>query len=66
MKTKSGDALSELANSPHANIIKLPNISSVPQLKVIAELQDHGYTIPNFLKTRKPGEKEIKAKYSKF
>jgi isocitrate dehydrogenase len=48
----------ELANSPHANIIKLPNISaSVPQLKVIAELQDHGYTIPNFLKTRKPGRK---------
>jgi isocitrate dehydrogenase len=55
------DALSELgnlANSPHANIIKLPNISaSVPQLKeAIAELQDHGYTIPNFPedpKTRK-------------
>jgi isocitrate dehydrogenase len=55
------DALSELGNlaSPHANIIKLPNISaSVPQLKeAIAELQDHGYTIPNFLKTRKPGRK---------
>jgi isocitrate dehydrogenase len=66
------DALSELgnlANSPHANIIKLPNISaSVPQLKeAIAELQDHGYTIPNFPedpKTRKK-RKEIKAKYSK-
>jgi isocitrate dehydrogenase len=63
MKTKKvEDALSELgnlANSPHANIIKLPNISaSVPQLKeAIAELQDHGYTIPNFLKTRKPGRK---------
>jgi isocitrate dehydrogenase len=56
------DALSELgnlANSPHANIIKLPNISaSVPQLKeAIAELQDHGYTIPISLKTRKPGRK---------
>jgi isocitrate dehydrogenase len=48
---KSGDALSELgnlANSPHANIIKLPNICISPQLKeAIAELQDHGYTIPN-------------------
>jgi isocitrate dehydrogenase len=33
---KVEDALSELgnlANSPHANIIKLPNISAVPQLK---------------------------------
>jgi isocitrate dehydrogenase len=49
------DALSELgnlANSPHANI-KLPNISaSVPQKEAIAELQDHGYKIPNFLKTK--------------
>jgi isocitrate dehydrogenase len=60
-ETKSGRCFSELGNlaSPHANIIKLPNISaSVPQLKeAIAELQDHGYTIPNFLKTRKPGRK---------
>jgi isocitrate dehydrogenase len=61
------DALSELgnlANSPHANIIKLPNISaSVPQLKeAIAELQDHGYTILISLKTRKPGRKEKKLK----
>jgi isocitrate dehydrogenase len=48
----------EIYNSPHANIIKLPNISaSVPQLKeAIAELQDHGYTIPISLKTRKPGK----------
>jgi isocitrate dehydrogenase len=55
------DALSELGNlaSPHANIIKLPNISaSVPQS--IAELQDHGYTIPNFPEDPKPKKKKIK------
>ncbi|MCW2840805.1 MAG: NADP-dependent isocitrate dehydrogenase [Aeromicrobium sp.] len=47
------DALSELgelAKSPEANIIKLPNISaSVPQLKAaIAELQQQGYTLPDY------------------
>jgi len=42
--------LGELAKTPAANIIKLPNISaSIPQLKaVIAELQDKGYNIPGF------------------
>ena len=50
---KIGDALSELgelAKTPQANIIKLPNISaSVPQLKsAIAELQEHGYDIPDY------------------
>ena len=42
--------LGELAKSPDANIIKLPNISaSVPQLnEAIAELQAHGYDIPDF------------------
>ncbi|SDX66259.1 NADP-dependent isocitrate dehydrogenase [Flavobacterium degerlachei] len=68
---KVKDSLSELgklANSPEANIIKLPNISaSVPQLKeAIAELQAHGYAIPNFPEEAKDAaEKEIKAKYSK-
>jgi isocitrate dehydrogenase len=68
---KVEDALSELgtlANSDEANIIKLPNISaSVPQLKeAIAELQQHGYNIPNFPEDPKNDtEKEIKAKYSK-
>jgi isocitrate dehydrogenase len=47
------DALSELgelAETPEANIIKLPNISaSVPQLKAaISELQEQGYELPNF------------------
>ncbi len=42
--------LGELALTPEANIIKLPNISaSVPQLKAaIAELQEQGYDIPDY------------------
>jgi isocitrate dehydrogenase len=42
--------LGELAKTPEANIIKLPNISaSVPQLKAaIAELQEQGYAIPDY------------------
>lgn len=45
--------LGQLATTPDANIIKLPNISaSVPQLKAaIKELQDQGYPLPI---TRKP------------
>ena len=69
---KVGDALSELgqlATTPEANIIKLPNVSaSVPQLKMaIAELQSHGYTVPHF--PEEPAndlEAGIKAKYSKI
>mgnify|MGYP001756999068 CR=1 FL=1 len=49
---KVADALAELgelAKTPEANIIKLPNISaSVPQLKAaVAELQAAGYAIPD-------------------
>jgi isocitrate dehydrogenase len=68
---KVEDSLSELgklATTPEANIIKLPNVSaSVPQLKAaIAELQSHGYAIPNFPEDPKTdAEKEIKAKYSR-
>ena len=42
--------LGELAKRPEANIIKLPNISaSIPQLKAaIAELQEQGYTLPDY------------------
>ena len=61
-------ALGKLATAPEANIIKLPNISaSVPQLKeAIAELQSHGYMIPNFPEDPKTDiEKETKTKYSK-
>ena len=41
--------LGELAKTPEANIIKLPNISaSVPQLvKAIKELQEKGYAVPD-------------------
>ena len=47
------DALSELgelAKSPEANIIKLPNISaSIPQLQAaIKELQQNGYSLPDY------------------
>ncbi|WP_294821611.1 NADP-dependent isocitrate dehydrogenase [uncultured Flavobacterium sp.] len=68
---KIGDALTELgqlATTPEANIIKLPNISaSVPQLKeVIKELQGQGYAIPDYPEDAKTeDEKAIKAKYAK-
>ena len=68
---KVADALSELgqlANTPEANIIKLPNVSaSVPQLKTaIAELQSHGYAVPNFPdEPANENEVVIKGKYSK-
>jgi len=68
---KIGDALAELGDwtqSPDANIIKLPNISaSIPQLKsAIAELQAHGYAVPNFPENpQNDEEKAIKAAYSK-
>ena len=67
-----GDALAELGNlatTPEANIIKLPNISaSVPQLKAaIAELQSKGYKLPNYPDEPKTDEeKEIKARYDKI
>ena len=58
---KVSDALSELgdlAKSPEANIIKLPNISaSVPQLKeTIKELQAQGYSIPDYPEDAKTEE----------
>ena len=59
--------LGELAKSPEANIIKLPNISaSVPQLiAAIKELQALGYAIPNFLENPKTAEeKDIQQKYN--
>ena len=68
---KVADALAELgqlATTPEANIIKLPNISaSIPQLKgAIAELQAAGYAIPNFPDNPETAEEnEIKAKYAK-
>ncbi|WP_113638720.1 NADP-dependent isocitrate dehydrogenase [Nubsella zeaxanthinifaciens] len=68
---KIGDALTELgqlATTPEANIIKLPNISaSIPQLKgAIAELQSQGFALPNYPEdAQTEEEKAIKAKYAK-
>ncbi len=68
---KIGDALAELgdlAKTPEANIIKLPNISaSIPQLAAaIAELQAHGFAVPNYpADAVTEEEKAIKAKYAK-
>jgi len=60
--------LGELAKTPEANIIKLPNISaSVPQLTAaIKELQSQGYAVPNYPDEAKTEEdKAIRARYSK-
>ncbi|MCJ0742292.1 NADP-dependent isocitrate dehydrogenase [Pedobacter montanisoli] len=68
---KIGDALTELGNlatTPEANIIKLPNISaSIPQLKAaIAELQAQGFALPAYPdEAQTEEEKAIKAKYAK-
>ena len=68
---KREDALSELgelAKTPDANIIKLPNISaSIPQLnEAIAELQSHGFDIPDYRDDPKnDAEREIKSRYAK-
>ena len=64
-----GDALAELgelALTPEANIIKLPNISaSVPQMKAaIAELQAKGYDVPSYPdEPSTPEEVEVRARY---
>ena len=60
--------LGELAKTPQANIIKLPNISaSIPQLKAaISELQAQGYQLPDFPEEPENGEQEaIRARYAK-
>ena len=62
------DALGKLTLQPEANIIKLPNISaSVSQLKAaITELQDKGYSIPDFPDNPQTDEeKEIRNRYNK-
>jgi isocitrate dehydrogenase len=66
-----GDALTELgelARTPDANIIKLPNISaSVPQLKAaIAELQGDGYALPDYPDEPDGDEqREVRARYDR-
>jgi isocitrate dehydrogenase len=68
---RTGDALhelGELAKTPGANIIKLPNISaSIPQLKAaIEELQRQGFNLPPYPdEPSNDEEKDIKARYDK-
>ena len=68
---KISDALAELgelAQTPEANIIKLPNISaSIPQMKAaIKELQEQGYALPDYPEEpQDDNEKTIKARYDK-
>ncbi len=60
--------LGELAKTPDANIIKLPNISaSIPQLNAaIKELQAQGYDIPDYPEEpSSDAEHETKARYAK-
>ncbi|MFJ6789560.1 NADP-dependent isocitrate dehydrogenase [Streptomyces angustmyceticus] len=65
------DALAELgqlAKTPGANIIKLPNISaSIPQLKAaVAELQEQGYALPAYPDDPKTdAERDVRARYDK-
>ena len=68
---RHSDALAELgdlAKTPGANIIKLPNISaSVPQLKAtIKELQSQGFAIPNYPEEPSTDEeRDIRARYDR-
>ncbi|MFF1253197.1 NADP-dependent isocitrate dehydrogenase [Pseudarthrobacter sp. NPDC058329] len=67
-----GDALAELgelAKTPEANIIKLPNISaSIPQLKAaIAELQGQGYALPDYPDNPSSDEETaVRSRYDKI
>ncbi|MEG2914496.1 MAG: NADP-dependent isocitrate dehydrogenase, partial [Pseudomonas sp.] len=61
--------LGDLAVTPEANIIKLPNISaSVPQLQAaIKELQAQGYNLPDYPETvTSDADKDAKARYDKI
>jgi len=62
-------ALGQLAQMPHANIIKLPNISaSVPQLKAaISELQARGFALPDYPEDPSSSDEEaIATRYNKI
>ncbi|MEU0343675.1 NADP-dependent isocitrate dehydrogenase [Streptomyces bobili] len=61
--------LGELAKTPEANIVKLPNVSaSIPQLKAaIAELQAQGYALPAYPDDpRTDEERDIQSRYDKI
>lgn len=67
-----GDALAELgelAKTPEANIIKLPNISaSIPQLvAAIKELQSQGYALPDYpFDPKNDEQRDVKSRYDKI
>ncbi|MGO2003032.1 NADP-dependent isocitrate dehydrogenase [Arthrobacter rhombi] len=69
---RQSDALAELgalAQTPEANIIKLPNISaSMPQLKAaIAELQSQGYALPDYPNNPSSDEEtDIRSRYDRI
>ena len=61
--------LGRLAKTPHANIVKLPNISaSIPQLKAaIAELRAQGFDLPEYPdEPRSDADREAKARYDRI
>ncbi|MFE9408609.1 NADP-dependent isocitrate dehydrogenase [Streptomyces sp. NPDC006704] len=61
--------LGELAKTPGANIIKLPNVSaSIPQLKAaVAELQSQGYALPDYPDDPKSDQdRDVRARYDKI
>ncbi len=61
--------LGELATTPEANIIKLPNVSaSIPQLKAaVEELQEQGFALPDYPDNpTTDDERAIQARYSKI
>lgn len=61
--------LGNLAKTPEANIIKLPNISaSIPQLKeAIEELQNKGYKLPDYPdEPKNKKDFEIKSRYDRI
>ncbi|GAA1144794.1 NADP-dependent isocitrate dehydrogenase [Nesterenkonia lutea] len=68
---RQSDALAELgdlAKTPEANIVKLPNISaSVPQLKAaVAELQSAGYALPDYPEAPSTEEeRDVRSRYDK-
>lgn len=67
--TNDLEELGQLAKTPEANIIKLPNISaSIPQLKeAVQELQSKGYNIPSYPdEPNTDEEKEIRSRFDKL
>ncbi|WP_405579568.1 NADP-dependent isocitrate dehydrogenase [Streptomyces sp. NBC_01190] len=61
--------LGELAKTPAANIIKLPNVSaSIPQLKAaVAELREQGYALPDYPDDpRSDEDRDVRARYDRI